>query len=228
FSGAQLARTISSDIVLVGEVVRLANSSYYNPAQPITSIESAILVLGHNGLRQLVTGVAFKPIIDMKSGRYTKRLAQHLWDHSETCAAACRQLAAGTGIDPFEAFLTGLVQNVGMIAALRIMDQIGDDGQEIGSPSFYSSLVRHTRSLTGSISREWRFPESVTKALEEQGQGGRLSDVSPLGKVLYVADYLVKLRTLIDEKSVKETPALTRGLNEREAAVLQDIRTARA
>ncbi|MBI3228837.1 MAG: HDOD domain-containing protein, partial [Burkholderiales bacterium] len=72
FSGAELSRKISHDVVLVAAVIRIANSSMYNPTQTITSIEHAVLILGQNGLRQLITGVAFRPIIDLNSGHYTK------------------------------------------------------------------------------------------------------------------------------------------------------------
>ncbi|MGZ3157580.1 MAG: HDOD domain-containing protein, partial [Burkholderiaceae bacterium] len=61
FSVGELSRKISNDVVLVAAIIRLANSSYYNPVQSITSIEHAVMVLGQNGLRQLITSVAFKP-----------------------------------------------------------------------------------------------------------------------------------------------------------------------
>lgn len=75
FSGAALARKISNDVVLVAAVIRIANNAFYSIDRPITSIEHAVLVLGQDGLRQLISGVAFKPIIDLKSGYFTQTIA---------------------------------------------------------------------------------------------------------------------------------------------------------
>jgi hypothetical protein len=78
FSGSALSRTIATDPVLVAAVVRLANSCYRGTGQSITSVEQAVILIGQEGLRQLITTVAFRPIIDVRSGFYTRRLAQHL------------------------------------------------------------------------------------------------------------------------------------------------------
>ena len=68
FSGPEVARTIESDVVLVAEVLRMANSAAYNPGTPIRGIEHAVLVLGQAGLRQLITGVGGRPHKKKKKG----------------------------------------------------------------------------------------------------------------------------------------------------------------
>lgn len=212
FSGAALSRTIASDPVLVAAVVRLANSCYQGNGQAITSIEHAVILIGQEGLRQLITTVAFRPIIDMHSGFYTRRLAPHLWAHSERCALAARQ-AAGPGIEPFDAFLAGLLQNVGLIVSLRVMDQTAQDGERLGSDVFLAQLARDTRRLCASIAREWNFPDTVAQALLEQGELRRGAPVSPLGRLLKLTDYLGKVRMLVEQGLVDEADeALFAGL----------------
>ena len=209
FSGAQLARTISSDVVLVAAVIRMANSSLIGTGTQITSVEHAVMLIGQEGLRHLITSVAFRPIIDMHSGHYTRRLAPRIWDHSERVAVANRQLAEALGIDPFEAFLAGLVQYVGLIVGLRVMDQIAKDDRSLGSELFCAELLRQTRSLTCAIGREWHFPESVIRAIGEQGGMKKGAVISPLGRLLTVTDYLGKLRILIEnERALFNDPAL--------------------
>ena len=213
FSGAHLARTISSDVVLVAAVIRMANSSLIGTGSQITSVEHAVMLIGQEGLRHLITSVAFRPIIDMHSGHYTRRLAPRIWDHSERVAVANRQLAEALAIDPFEAFLAGLVQHVGLIVALRVMDQIAKDDRSLGSELFCAELLRQTRSLTCAIGREWHFPDSVTRAIAEQGGMKKGAVVSPLGRLLTVTDYLGKLRILIEhERAMFNDPALFGGL----------------
>jgi HD-like signal output (HDOD) protein len=196
FSGAALSRTISSDVVLVAEVIRLANSSFQGTGATIGSVEHAVILIGQEGLRQLITGVAFRPIIDMHSGHYTRTLAPRLWEHAERCAVANRRLAEEMGIEPFDAFLAGLVQNVGLIVALRIMDQAAKGSRELGSEVFCAHLAQAARALAASIAREWDFPPAVTLALAEQGPARKGVQLSPLGRLVMMTDYLAKLQTL--------------------------------
>lgn len=213
FSGAALSRTISSDVVLVAAVVRLANTAYQGTANSITSVEHAVMLIGQEGLRQLITSVAFRPIIDMQSGHYTRKLAPRLWEHAERCAAANRALADELGIEPFEAFLAGLLQNVGMIVALRIMDQVAKNDPSLGSELFCAQLVRDARALTCSIGREWHFPDNVTRALAEQEGLQKGAQLSPLGQLLTLTDYLDKVRELIAHGRLGHAnPALLAGL----------------
>ena len=209
FSGAKLSRTISSDVVLVAAVIRLANSSLTGTGSSIGSVEHAVMLIGQEGLRHLITSVAFRPIIDMNSGHFTRTLAPRIWDHSERCAVANRALAEALGIDPFEAFLAGLVQNVGLIVALRIMDQMAKGDKNLGSEMFCARLIRDARVLTCSIGREWHFPDSVTQAIAEQAGMQKGAIVSPLGRLLTLTDYLGKVRILVEnDRAVADDPAL--------------------
>ena len=207
FSGSALSRTISSDVVLVAAVIRLANSAYAGTGASITSVEHAVILIGQEGLRQLITTVAFRPIIDIHSGHYVRRLAPRLWEHSERCAMSARQLAVGMGIEPFEAFLGALLQNVGLIVALRVMDQATGGEPRLGSGLFLAQLARDTRLLSASIAREWNFPETVVQALAEQGGMRRGARMSPLGRLLQLTDYLGKTRMLAEQELLDELDA---------------------
>lgn len=212
FSGAALSRTISSDPVLVAAVLRLASSCQGGGAT-VGSIEQAVILIGQEGLRQLITSVAFRPIIDVHSGFYTRRLAPRLWEHAERCATSARQVALDAGTEPFDAFLAGLLQNVGMIVALRIMDGAARGERRLASDVFLARLAQDTRLLAARIAREWHFPEPVVLALLEQGDLRKGAPMSPLGRVLKLADYLGKVRMLVETGLLDEAdPELFHGL----------------
>jgi HD-like signal output (HDOD) protein len=213
FSGAALSRTISSDVVLVAEVIRLANSSHMGQSATIGSVEHAVILIGQEGLRQLITSVAFRPIIDIHSGHYTRTLAPRLWEHAERCAVANRSLAGELAIEPFDAFLAGLLHNVGLIVALRIMDQVAKGARELGSEAFCANLARAARALSVSIAREWDFSPAVVQALSEQGGVRKSTQFSPLGWLTMMTDYLAKTQALAEAGLVDETdPSLLAGL----------------
>lgn len=204
FSGAQLSRTISGDVVLVAAVIRLANSSMLGTGKSISSVEHAVMVIGQEGLRQLITSVAFRPIIDMNSGYYTRLLAPRIWERSERCANANRALAQESGVEPFEAFLAALVQNTGLIVALRLMDQTAKDDRSLGSEIFCAQLEAWARRLSYNISQEWHFPQAVTHAIREQAGLPRGATMSPLGRLMALSDYLGKARMLVEDGVIEE------------------------
>lgn len=208
FSGSALSRTISSDVVLVAAVIRLASSCYQGTGATVTSVEQAVILIGQEGLRQLITTVAFRPIIDVHSGFYVRRLAPILWEHSERCATAARTLAPKLGIEAFDAFLAALLQNVGLTVALRSMDQATRGEALLGSGVFWAQLGRDTRRLSVNIAREWNFPDSVVRALDEQGGLRKGAVMSPLGRLLMLTDYLGKLRMLVEQGVVEDGDAV--------------------
>ena len=228
FSGAEISQKISGDMVLVHAVLRAANSALYNTGQAVTSIEHAVLIIGQEGLRQLIASVAFRPIINFQSGRYTRQTAPVIWNQSEQCAIANRTLAPDYDTDPFEAFLAGLAQNIGLMALLNMTDKIAAGNENFGSASFCTSLLRHARDLSCAISREWDFPATVVQAIEEQKASYKQSlspTLSPLGRVLFAGDYLSKVRILANNSQIAEDdPIIWEGLSATAARCYQELK----
>ena len=224
YSGAQLSQKISQDVVLVQALLRCANSAAYKSDQVITSITHAIAFIGHEGLRQLIAGVAFRPIVNSRSGRYTRLVAPRIWNQSELCANANQALAPDYNVDPFEAFLAGLIQNIGLVVSLSIADKISAGAETRSSSSFHDALIRYARTLTCNISREWCFPETVIQAIGEQGENFAKQSLSPLGKALAEGDCLSKARLLVDGNQCKEEDVeILKGLPANSLACYQNL-----
>jgi HD-like signal output (HDOD) protein len=218
-SSNELSRQIAQDLVLVAEVLREVNSSFYNPADKITSLDNAILMLGQNGLRMLIAKVAFRPLINIQSGHFTKMAAPHIWEQSEKCALACRRLAQEDLLDPFQAFLAGLMQQVGLIVAFRVLDRTYQGQTLPHSTGFCRAFVGYARHLSCRIGLEWGFPETMIEAIEEQNDAVAASGRTELGKVLLVGDRLSKMRVLVANAQLQEDDArLRNGLSHSEAS----------
>ncbi|MEW6371631.1 MAG: HDOD domain-containing protein [Pseudomonadota bacterium] len=207
-SGADLARMIAQDVVLVGEVIREANSSWYRPPTPVRTIEGALLLLGRNGLRMLLARVAFRPVFKLQGGRLVAQAAPQVWSQSERCAFAASTLAPSFGADPFEAYLAGLVQNVGLLVALRLIDQAEGGAALPDSPAFARGLLGQARRLSHGIALHWQFPENVAGAIVEEESG----HASALARVLATGDRLAKLRLLADAGALPDPDPLLRAI----------------
>lgn len=222
-SAIDLARQISHDIVLVAEVIHEANSPFYHPAKPIHNIENAVMLLGQNGLRLVIARVAFRPIINMQTGYFAKLVAPKIWAQSEKCADACKILAGPMKADPFIAFLAGLIQNVGMIVAFRVIDH-GYQGKVLpDSDHFCYAFFRLTRLLSARIAQAWDFPPQVIQGLEKLATGEWTAHA--MEEVLFMSDQMGKLRILVDQQVLQEDEHFTiNGLSPEAQAYFHQMR----
>jgi HD-like signal output (HDOD) protein len=199
-SNADLARQVAQDVVLVAEVIREANSAYYRPMSPVKTVEAALMMLGQNGLRMLLARIAFRPIIKLQTTGFTRLAAPHVWAQSEKCALAASLMAPGVTAGAFEAYLAGLMQNLGLVVGFRLSDRISEDGKVPGSSTFGLQLLAAGRQLSSAIATHWDFPDVVAGAIAHAGDPGD----GNLALALALGDRIAKLRMLIDSHVIDE------------------------
>lgn len=197
-SNNQLAEQVMHDAVLVAAVLKQVNSSYFRRTSPVRTIEEAIAVIGQNGLRMIVASVAFKPLFNTGLGHFTGVGAPRVWELAESYGIACSFYARRFQVDGFEAFLAGLLQGVGAIVALRVIDQAGGAEQgELHSLAFQASFAHYARRLAQLVGRHWEFPEHAIAAV------GRAGNEESLSEVLRLADRISKIRTLVKHGALR-------------------------
>jgi HD-like signal output (HDOD) protein len=196
-SSAELARQVGRDPALAGEVIREANSPFYRQSAPARSIDAALLVLGQNGLRMLLARAAFRPIVGMQGGVHAKVAAPRAWSHTERCALAASLLAPSLQADPFEAYLAGLMHDLGLIVALRLFDRVADAPALPQDAPSAVQLLAAARELSGRIALYWDLPPPVAAAILSAGS---LPDAlaTPLSRTLQRALGVARLRLLAD------------------------------
>ncbi|MCX7514408.1 HDOD domain-containing protein [Frateuria hangzhouensis] len=195
--GAQLAAMIGRDPVLVGEVMRMAGSAHFRSAQPIHSLQHAVVLLGRDALRQVATLHVMKPILQASAGMRGHMAGPWLWEHAERCAHAAAFLGRHGGCDTFEAFLAGMVCHTGTGAVVRLLDQEAPSSLGPFSPPFLAGCMRIGARLSLRAVRHWDMPATVIAALVERVDPSE-SPASALGKVLTCADPLAMVQLLIE------------------------------
>lgn len=198
-SNSLLAKQVSKDVTLVGEVICMANSPYFRLTEKIESLEQAIMTLGHSGLRYILLKAAFKPIMNIRQGHFTRLGSNYVWRQSEYCAFVAQCIAKKRGADPFESFLAGLLREIGVIIALKAMDNISAIGDAPRSYKFHKIFAQQSLKLSSVVAKEWQFPVKVVEAISEQAMGADLSEMSLLGSVLYPATLMARLQLLVEE-----------------------------
>jgi HD-like signal output (HDOD) protein len=165
-SSRELAENLSRDPTLVGEVVRIANSPRYRTTREIGSVQEAVTMLGQRGLVQLVIQAAMRPIFDNRQGRFSRIAGSLPLDLTERCAHASARLG---GTDPFQAYLAGMVVNLGLIPALRMLDRAYQEPNPPDTEGFHDALAATTSRLSAQMAGLWELPPDVCMAVRRCG-----------------------------------------------------------
>jgi two-component system, cell cycle response regulator len=103
---------LGRDPVLSAKVVSVANSSSFRRGAPVTTVRRAALTLGTNAVTTLALSFS---LVSQRAARGAFDFVLY-WRRALLNAVASRTLAQQINIDPEEAFLAGLLQDLGMLA----------------------------------------------------------------------------------------------------------------
>ncbi len=175
----QLVAIVARDPSLVGNLLKVANSSYYRVTpQPIESIERAIVVLGNEGLRSAMAAALMQPIFQAPGAGGTSRFPELVWDHAVRSAhAAIPHASLVERANPFAAELLCLVSGLAEIVLFRAVLEHSADPLVIAS-----ILDSHAARFAWHIGADWRLSDEMLAALEEQMAAA--DPATPLGRSL--------------------------------------------
>ncbi len=199
-----LKACIEKDPALTAKILRVVNSSLYSPGRPIGDLGQALAMLGSKPLKLLVLGFSLPS--DMFQGLESKTLAMY-WRHTLTKAVAARALMENLfRRSGDEAFLAGLLQDLGMLVLIqtlgppyqRLLEKIRECGEDVYYRERESLGFDHT-ALTAKLLLHWQMPDSLIEAVAVRcGDDHAEGRESTLRRVLSAAETLA--RVLADDR----------------------------
>lgn len=204
-----VAAIASRDVAMSAALMRTANSPYYARAQPATSVQQAIGLLGVRMAEKLLTAILMRNAI-----RVNSPVLEHFWDTSTRRALAMSHIARQLyGVDPALAYTCGLFCHVGIPILMQ-----GVPGY---SGTLAEALARQDRSFTDTenaahktdhavvgalVARTWRLPSPIYQAVRLHHDFTILKDKSVLPEVrslvamALIAEHLVALHEGVAEQ----------------------------
>jgi HD-like signal output (HDOD) protein len=169
----QLVAIVARDPALVGNLLKVANSSYYRVApQPVETIERAIVMLGSEGLRSVMAAALMQPIFQNSGAGAAARFPELVWEHAVRSAhAAIPHAALVERTNPFAAELLCLVGGLAEIALFRaVLEHCAPSpGREGIDPMVIVSILdSHAARFAWHVGADWRLSQEMLAALEEQ------------------------------------------------------------
>lgn len=192
-SSRDYATLIIQDPLISPTVLRIANSVYFNPyRKSLDNFERVVADLGVVKLRMVLSAAVMQPVLLGSADS----LPQRVWKHSLDCATACQNLAQREGVDPYLAYLAGLIHDIGVVTLYNQVQQMHReylDGAQAGQSLLQNLLDKWAKPLAVSIAQDWKLPDEIAQALAAQDDPAH---GSTLGKILRRANALCEAHEL--------------------------------
>lgn len=147
---------LSADQILTSTILRVVNSSFYSLARPVTSIHHAVSYLGFRAVEGIVTARTLDAIF-VRNREAVRAVLQQGFQVG--CLA--RRLTFDLGGDGDEAFVCGLLHNIGKTVILNLEGEYGLS-RESGA-----RLAEHHHQQVGVLlAAKWNLPEAVVETIE--------------------------------------------------------------
>lgn len=167
-SARDLHHLVSSDPALTARMLKVVNSAFYGLPRQIASINRAVSLLGLNAVKNIAVAASLAKLF--RGGAIGPHFDAHeLWTHCCATATAAQTIARiqkKSGIAD-EAFLAGLVHDVGVLVALQHDQALFNESIErcIAGTDFReseASIFGETHETFGrALCEHWKFPASL-------------------------------------------------------------------
>jgi putative nucleotidyltransferase with HDIG domain len=154
----RIVNVVSRDPVLASRVLRLANSVYSGSAVQITSISGAIVRMGTEAIRNLVTAVCVASILNGKGRR--GNAGRELVDHGIGTAYIASFIADAAGEPREQAFACGLLHDIGKLLIYHLADQPHEGVRKPNREELWLVMGRHAE-MGGHLLKLWNLPETL-------------------------------------------------------------------
>jgi putative nucleotidyltransferase with HDIG domain len=191
-------RAISVDPGFTARILKLANSAYYGLPRRVGVIRDAVVLLGVKEVRCLALAATGFDLFVGKSDR-DSLVKREMWRHSVYTASAARAIAQTVpGVQSEEAFVTGLLHDIGKSVALRalrqeFMDTL--DRAQAAHLSFFEGeqqTMRYSHTdLGAAVMMKWNLPRRLTEAVACHHEPERATENPTLTAAIAVADSII-------------------------------------
>lgn len=193
-SADRIGRVIAKDQILSAKLLKLVNSAFYGFPGRISTVSSAVILLGFNVVRSLVLSASIFEAME--------KTVVGLWEHSLGCAAIANVIARRLSInDPEEVSTAALLHDIGKVV---IRENLAEEAAVLDEAilgeniSLYEAEQRilkidHTR-IGQRLCRHWNLPDRLAEPIAYHHEPSKSANHYVSTAIVHVADVLVRAR----------------------------------
>lgn len=190
---SQIAEVIEKDQVITSKILRLANSAFYGFPKKISTVKNALMLLGLNVVKILITTLSIFEILHKED--------VGLWEHSVGVAACCKIIAEKLGLkDPQEIATAGLLHDLGRVIEkvgfreeyLKVIELINSGKDPLQAEE--EVLGINHAEIGASLMRLWNLPDRLIEAVEAHHDLKKAKEFKKEASVVHISDILIHAR----------------------------------
>lgn len=157
-----MADLVSHEPVMAAALLRLANSAAFGGFRRTQDLDEAVARLGLKQVGALVAALACRGQFSSPDPE-KNRMLRTLWEHSVTCAMASGHLATLGGDSGGEAFLAGLLHDMGKLVILKSLDEMEARGDcSVRGAARNQELMAALHGRLGQLLLDaWMIPKTI-------------------------------------------------------------------
>ena len=193
----EIEAVISQDQALVATLIKVGNSALYGGMQKVTSLHQVLARLGIKITRNLILSASTRSYFH-KNRKGMRMWGQFLWRHAVESALAARRIAKTINYpDPEEAFIGGLVHDIGKLTMLMLFPESYREilkvrkVNQVNHKTAEIQVVGYDHEQVGRLLMNcWNMPDSARACAEFHHRCHESGAYGLLTAIVAYADYL--------------------------------------
>lgn len=185
---ADAARVLAQDPALAAQLVRRANSAVFVAAGRVKTVRDAAVRVGIDGVRNLALEIALSMRVFRAAGY--QDTADALRRRAIAVATLAGVVARAVGLPPGEAFLCGLLSDLGLVVGLMLLGERTQGGSRPDLATVWPALLERHEQFSAHLAARWNLdPETATVIGHHHGLMVD-GEPHPMVAVLIVAEWM--------------------------------------
>lgn len=185
----QLTALIHRDQSMTAHLLRLSNSALYAPPTPIVSLQQALNRLGLKKIREIALIISCESRVFRVDG--FDLMVRGLFRHSLAAAAYAQEIARARRWNVEEAFLCGLLHDVGKPILLQtLVDLKRKLGVEVEREAIAAGADDFHCRVGGALVKNWKLPVRLAETILHHHDPGEAGEAAPTASMTRLADDL--------------------------------------
>lgn len=181
---AEFARLVEKDPPIAARFLSVANSALYSRGRKVASLEEAVMRLGLYACRDLLMQVVYASTLSGLK-KYQNEV-QASFQKSVHSGLTCRAVCATLDIRFREAYLCGLLHDIGESRIYRILSELTEPATEEEA----AALVRRYHERAGvELAELWKLPAEIQEVCQAHHTRGK--PISDALRIVRIADLLI-------------------------------------
>jgi len=162
---------VRHDPALAAKVLKVVNSAFYGLPSQIASLDRAIVMLGLSAVKNIALAASLSRLF--RPGAISERFASRdLWTHCVSVGVCARLLARASFGQVEEAFVAGLVHDMGLLIEFQLFsDKLKDIAERCETqPQDFLAVEREVigadhQAFGAWLAAKWKFPPGLRCAI---------------------------------------------------------------